>query len=122
MKLTSADVDVIRARRAAGEKLIAIALDFGVCETTISDVARGVTHAGKRPGRPHTARPREEDVIAELRGFPCGRRLRDIAARVYGAPTRAKVKCTSVVVHALKCRGLVRRVRCGVWALTSEAA
>lgn len=41
MKITPADVETIRARRAAGEKLLAIALDYGVTEPTIKNVVRG---------------------------------------------------------------------------------
>lgn len=52
MKLTPETVREIHRRRAAGEKLLTIALDLGVCEQTISLAARGITHNGRRPGRP----------------------------------------------------------------------
>lgn len=55
MKLTPAAIADIRARRAAGEKLLSIALDYGVSEVCISQAARGVTHTGRRPGRPRKA-------------------------------------------------------------------
>lgn len=41
-KLTQSDRDVIQARRRAGESLKAIACDFGVSITTVSEVARMV--------------------------------------------------------------------------------
>lgn len=40
-KLTALDIPLIRKRRAAGEKLNAIAADFNVSDRTISKVARG---------------------------------------------------------------------------------
>ena len=45
-KLTAEDVVKIRARRAAGEKLRAIAADFGVTDRAVSKIARGHRWAG----------------------------------------------------------------------------
>lgn len=44
-KLTDAQVTDIRERRASGEKLAGLAAEFGVAETTISQLARGVRRA-----------------------------------------------------------------------------
>jgi len=40
-KLTEAKVREIRVRRAAGEKLVSIAVDYGIDFSTVSDIANG---------------------------------------------------------------------------------
>lgn len=120
-RLTSAEVAEIRARRASGEKLLSIAVSLGVSEMTVSYAARGITHpVCPRPRAPRN-RPVEVAILTTLRSRPDGCRIVQLARALYGdisQPFRARV---STNIHGLKCRGLVRRVRSGVWALTEAA-
>lgn len=51
-KVTAQDIDVMRARVAAGETYQAVAADFGIARTTASEIIRGLRRRHDAPIRP----------------------------------------------------------------------